>query len=570
MKYVYVISNGNTEIYTDNTLTKFTNEIQLNENKQYEIAICELFFDDKFYSSYLPKNENLPAIIVTKVKPDKISYEIVCNHLPVEEKWYFPHVELQGLGSIIDQCLNNFNTGLNKRISLWHQKKGNENITFGCYKSEKTGEMVADYEDYFCYIFDQLSNEIRDSNFSQEFPVYKTVEMEQIKFHVFKMNPLKKCFFVCDTFMKNLKTSFTPNVFIYCSNIKPTYLDNNHASLLDVIALDTNKGKRGNEVTSINASGFNCENQQLIFHKLVTESAANIQLQLLDDKKKQLDLKRGRATIARLALREIESEGKMDNIKITVTSNPQPLHEENVAWQFASELSENIPLYGSWEMALVSASLPKRFNLPFNERERVMYLKFMPSQGSVYTKTITLPKCLQSNHEIVDEINKYFTPIQLKCSVDYVTKCLIFEAGVNVTILMRKSFANFLGYATPPDDRAMSFNILANEKFNFPFPPKFADFLPSTIFLYSDIIKSTSVAGNLLKLLKVLPVDFTDKGQFDSNVRHITFKTLEFHKIERTLISTLRFYLRTQSGENVNFANDDNPVILNLLIRKFE
>ena len=75
--YVYVISNGCTDLYK-NTLSNFKNDIFFTNNRAIEeIAISEIYFEDRFTNPFLPKGSKCPTIICTKTKPDCMTNSVV-------------------------------------------------------------------------------------------------------------------------------------------------------------------------------------------------------------------------------------------------------------------------------------------------------------------------------------------------------------------------------------------------------------------------------------------------------------------------------------------------------------
>ena len=71
VEYVYLISNGSTDIYT-NTLTDFKNDVFFSKNKLIdEIAVSEIWVEDRFTSPYVPDENKCPTIICSKTKPEE-------------------------------------------------------------------------------------------------------------------------------------------------------------------------------------------------------------------------------------------------------------------------------------------------------------------------------------------------------------------------------------------------------------------------------------------------------------------------------------------------------------------
>ena len=109
---------------------------------------------------------------------------------------------------------------------------------------------------------------------------------------------------------------------------------------------------------------FHKEFENPIFHKMSTNDLSTIQMQILDMNLKLARLQRGRCSIIKLLVKEKGNKtvSPMNDIKITITSTLQKLHENNNSSKFSTDLAEPISLYGpQWYVALVSCSVPTRY-----------------------------------------------------------------------------------------------------------------------------------------------------------------------------------------------------------------
>ena len=141
--YLYVISNGSTDVY-QNTLRNFRNNVFFSNNRAIEeIALSEIYVDDRFTNPFLPKNPDCPSIICTKTRPDDISDSII-NELKSGEKIFLPHVHynLNGLLDSITKCRgfkevsNSSSQNIaveDENVFLWFQNVVEQKIFFGRY-----------------------------------------------------------------------------------------------------------------------------------------------------------------------------------------------------------------------------------------------------------------------------------------------------------------------------------------------------------------------------------------------------------------------------------------------------
>jgi len=81
---------------------------------------------------------------------------------------------------------------------------------------------------------------------------------------------------------------------------------------------------------------------------------------------------------------------------------------------------------------------------------------------------------------------------------------------------------------------------------------------PNYIMVYSDIVKSTIIAGDFAKILKIVPLKSTDLNYVIQE-----FKTKEFTGLERTQIDVIEVNLRSHDGAFINFLTNQD-VVLNL------
>ena len=105
-----------------------------------------------------------------------------------------------------------------------------------------------------------------------------------------------------------------------------------------------------------------------------------------------------------------------------------------------------------------------------------------------------------------------------------------------------------------------------NESLIFQHPPKFSEYLPSSLFLYADFISPTYCGGRNLQLMKILPAFFTNYIDLktSSHVRRLDFKSLEYHPVKASLLKSLNFEVRTQTGEYAPFSGGGD-VLMNLV-----
>ena len=578
LDYIYLVSNGSTDIY-DNTLSSFKNDVLFSSKKKItEIAVSEIIFEDVFQSEFIPTDSEIPSIICSKTKSTALELESL---LPTE-KIYLPIASYtyNGLLESINKCsgfhmYSGRKTLSKKKIYLWYQDVQQQKTFFGAFQSQKKPDLIADGEAYYCYMYQPLSKALRDVNGGADTEPFETVRLMNHDFDVFKINA-RGIYFQCKNESSedptnqfvNLSTLFSPYLNLYCPSIKAQFYEDKTAKILSSLTLHTDRTK----IIEIDSNGnhqIGCYYHQIahpIYHKLLTEDLSTIQIKLLDMNLNQAQLQKGRATIIKL-ITKTASSATMNDIKVTLSSRPQKMHPGNKPYQFGCELAESISLFGpQWFVAIVNVSIPTRFQLPLPDRDRVISFRYN-TEGGLQRKSIIIPATVQSAAEIIDEIQKTILPTQAIFSIDAHTSGIKITAKRTLEILMRGSFAYFMGGTEDYKNRAVvKTRLNTNESLIFQHPPKFSEYLPSSLFLYADFISPTFCGGRNLQLMKIMPAYFTDyiNLKTSSHVRSLDFKSLEYHPVNASLLKSLNFEVRTQTGEYAPFSGGGD-VLMNLV-----
>ena len=89
---------------------------------------------------------------------------------------------------------------------------------------------------------------------------------------------------------------------------------------------------------------------------------------------------------------------------------------------------------------------------------------------------------------------------------------------------------------------------------------------PSWMFVYSDIVKPTIMAGNFNNLLKLVPYK-NNAGKESGGFYN--FPSLDFFPVNRSHLRTLEIIIKTHSGKDYNYYNKGN-VSMTLLFKKIK
>ena len=87
-------------------------------------------------------------------------------------------------------------------------------------------------------------------------------------------------------------------------------------------------------------------------------------------------------------------------------------------------------------------------------------------------------------------------------------------------------------------------------------------FHPNYIIIYLNVLDTTLVGGEYMKVLKIFPVKYNKT----TNYSIMEFENKEFIELQNTEITELEFELRGHDGEFISFQDDKN-VIINLELK---
>lgn len=552
-EYIYLVSNGSSDIYSENTLTSFKNDLIPRHVKKYEVALSEIIIDAKFTNPALPNDTTQPCIICCKMTPDIIKSKF--DEIDPSEKIFLQHRNYNKPFHFLKAITNASNLVVNGyKAILWTHDVRNNRFYFGLYKTKK--EVIGDIDDFYLYMYEPLSKVLNANRLPQPFD---TINLDGLFYDVYKIRWRENYFVIDMTESDLLKTSYKPNLLVSTSIIDNCYVNTKQAPILASFALEEDNGL---------VKHIELENP--LFCNVKSSDMSSIEIRILDDHLNPAKLEFGRATVLKLLLREknLSRAPIMDDIKITVASNNISDPENNPA-QFKCDLSQRIQLYGNdWSVCLVSASIPNRFEIPFEDSYRSLHFRLHTKDASkLVTRSVLLPKSLIDTEHIVKRINKFFdTTEELYAFKDPMFGTLSIKSFIDVTIIMRGPLAYFLGFDHEKKDNVgFTLDFLPGEIVNFPFEVRFKEYLPHALFIYSDIVKSIEVSGKSLRLLKIIPVN--EEKRVTSLINFIEFKNLDFHEISCGSLSRLNFEIRDQSGKHCAFE-ENSTVLLNLLIRK--
>ena len=597
-KSIYLVSNAQ-RFESSNTLAKFRNEMPTDQlskvGVQYQLCCDQIAFDDVFDCSFLPERLSTPPIICTEQNPSKKFFtEQDLRAMPDSNKIHLPRRsygswnELAFYVKTSQKSTNHSNVYDNLTPPCLATERL-QKLYFGAFGSYKKLKPISVPNIWFLYIYKPLAERIID--YDDE--VYKRNPPIDMKicdedFLGFRADPETAIYFKVRDRVK-LQSDFDHILFLECSDIASSRYNNTLRPFLLSLCLDHDRTLVQEEVDRYKTFYFPPVHPQ--FLHLSTDDLRSIQLKLVTRDGRIAPLQRGRATLAHLTVRPV-LKGTMEEHIVTVTSDKQPAFPSNNQCHFSTYLEP--PLYfppsSKWRVALLSASIMNRFRLPFSDLERSMYVSLLNDDDEEdYSQPLMLSRGLGSMNEFCGEFNSYFTPNQARASINVHSGTLQIESNkFKLKLVATAKFLTFLGAAESTQESEIVEIVRSKRQpLVLPFQAQFNLYSPGHIFVYCSAVDESLVAGQMLKVLRIVEAtkaDYGSKKVSFSKLAHHSFERLQWHNLTSVdSVSKISIVLRTQSGSNVPFDLPEDegeggesgklqeaPTVMNLLFQRIE
>jgi hypothetical protein len=333
---------------------------------------------------------------------------------------------------------------------------------------------------------------------------------------------------------------------------------------LAIIPFNRNVKKRG----QFNLSNLYHEVLRKEYFAFNCNSLQTLSILLTDENNKQLNLLPAQPTFIKLKIVKMDYMSFMLRIK---SNSCYDIYPDNINSNFRTILPNPIELpRGLWEVALTSIQIPTAIKLADVVPKGGLWLSVKWDSNDFRT-IVTLPEDSIENgatllYALDVGIEKYVGHDKLKITA-LKNKTALFtlreEEGMEIQL------SNFLAYAlgAPPSSNGHTTMILNNEiktgKFTSPISVK--RLIPHSILLYCDIIRPIIIGSTYAKVLKLIPITrITAKNDYEIyESQHLDFTT-----IENNSLSTMQFQLRHTNGVLLSFGNNKSEVLINLVFRK--
>lgn len=620
------ISNGNFDIFPENSLTSFKNKLpetfewRKNGVYRYHLAVESIGVSTNFTSTYLPKKKENPSVILAY--PLKFPVELDEDSSLLEKK-----KPIQSTCVGIDEMPANCNTTILDPISNKEFNQVPNQYGFNYFYLEDENMNIKKYVKFFQSIAENSNNTLKFS-YDENTSIInlKSVGMflEENKRGV--MNSVTH---LClhSGMLKNIDISydareqpFTPEFFDYrrllnmyneditynseeyhrvylhqgfqSLNLNLSKVSKKHYPLIVKVQCDQIKAQILDseksrdilvfhpEIPEKNTFFFH-EVERKIYFPLENTILNELRFQLLDENNELLNLNEGIATVIKLRLKKMEYYKKSHNVRLT--SRVTDVYKDNTGANFTNVLPETLEFDQNWKVSVATINLPNKFStLPPGN-----FVQFGYKTNSGLTKTILFEfdKRNYSKTELLNTLNSYFDKFgdgQKLITFQETMESGAYEKKVSIRlhkeysgVQISKDLAHLFGYGAENftsrrdfldyvEFKVRNFNPGSTYKeIHMSIPMNITYFLPSYTILYSDIVKPTIIGGNYANILKIFPIHSND----DDYVIH-QFKDPEFFPLQNNEIKNISVLFKNHAGETLNFANN-NIVIVDLVFSNY-
>lgn len=660
---IYVLSNGSTDIFPENTLTNFKNKFPITlqqRRKKYQIAVQGIYMSQNFKNIISPSNSNEHSLLVFTKKDDEIPWKLengklVYSNEEINEikKITFDDSNFTSIRNIED-VFYDINKFIFREIGTFYEyfslKRNLLNISntttkpfyicchpsfiksFGIPTSKEIKKLPKVFKRYSfleseiykkIFVFENnyeyfyaLEEDKPESTTStlRYLPIFAVLNYDNCDYACFKIINKNTSWI---RGVRNVLTRFTPQIIkINSPQIEEQIFDNEFSR--DIVCFAPMLDNYHEQTFYYQEF----KNKQYV--TLENTTFDSLEIRLLDENNQPLELITDIATFIQFKIRRMPYSDE-ENISLHVSSRPKPGYETNKPYKFKIKLPQDIHIDQSFKLALTSINYPCNFITYPKDEYCIVAIR--------HTISETIPLTFTSNHiglklqndinyaleSLVCTINLFLKDILVgtaafngeKIKILIQTSYLKINGNEELTLLFSKSLLQILGYNEKLNfDDGYNFNkesyikmrhleensndifrisnshVLYDNKNYLPFHfasentiddqgvenegndvslffynyPNLRYFHPKYLMVYLNILNPSLVGGEFLKILKVLPIKYSNTLFYIEEVENKDYITLQ-----NNLLSILEFEIRGHDGQFISFPKDRH-ILLNLEI----
>ena len=613
-KTFFLISNGSSEIYSDNTLTNFKNRLpevlDLPENENWVAAVESVGFSSRFKNVHIPDKVGFPSFILGNCKKNinsnqnsgcKTIYEqhkcptihfdfidnednenCIWSYHTFENKMYSKSEIKQYFYDVTTNSkIKNINLVYDDKIgalefsNIGHEDKGTANYwllihpsmihTFGIpitpmqiTGSEYWKKVGANR---FTLVKINVEGNEEEVNTNTPYTTYYKNE-KYFAYAMWYLHAPLKC---------NPSSVFTdpdrrfPKVIkVLCDNIKPQTFNSSHSQDLIVFCPDFS-----NKEDKYYFKEF--ENKQYV--KIANSVLSDFSINLCDENNNKLQLISGVPSIVKISIKKMEEQ----TFNVRLTSAKSKEFPENNNSIFKVQLPSSLSLNRNWSVALTAINHPNHFSTFIDEINTNSIIYRHKPEGAPVQETLRFDFDVNRRYdkkEIISEIKKFFASSDIGdisvtdnnlVQMIFNRKGILVASNYLLQILGYDGYMNHNAYLTfihVDDSNTASYlekDITDGKyKINCKLGMDMDVLRPDYMIAYSNIVSSSIIGGIYSKILRIIPVYKSDEDYVIKEFKH-----KEYIQLQNTEINEIEIELRSHDGLPISFSTKKD-IILNL------
>ena len=605
----YLISNSSTDLYQDNSLSNFRNNLPINfetqSHEQAEVALTFLGLTTNFQNIPIPP-KGLPSLYISNCYKKTTAVcegGINCN-IPVEFKFQ----DNAKLAEEIVACEWGGFYFENKSYDFEELQSFFENVQISC--NEHGIPIKIYFTDNFQVCIESISNisfwvlihksMIDAFNFKNsiifEEPIYdvsdkdnkvyvvkianeKTVYLRKtyikgeeyftylVRQRLTREGPESEDIFIHSAPSKILHKKLPNIIKVVCDNISPQIFNKSFSKDLVVFSPDfSNK----DEYLTIEFA-----NKQYV--PISNSYISDFLIKLVDENNMPLQLSPGPSTLIKMDIRHRSLDKNSFNVRLTSAKSEEYQDNDNAI--FKVKLPAPIEVTRDWRVALTSISHPNVFSTfiadedtrSFFVREitgdkKIMKLK-IPDNRKIYTVEEILYhlnlNLILANVGTVSSVNgkcefRFNNEVIIVAS-NYLLKILGYHGIINERRKVSKMIVNTGNEINHITDDTHQIIKSDDNKYVLTFKSGFdLNYLkPTYIMVYSNIVSRSILGGTMSNIIKVVPLKSSNKDYYVIS----DFKHKEYYELQNSIVESIRIELRSHDGVPINFASNQDTIL---------
>lgn len=530
--YILLASNGSTDVYKNNSLSKFTNIFPspLRTDSSWRVALQAISFDTRF------------STVPSQIKGETHAILLWKQHTENGPIFYSEPSHIISIPQQVDDLIH--------LVSLL-QGQIDPNICRILLNNNKV--VIRTPKGYVIGIKDTVAEVLNINGSSHTSVAFHHVKGDYTKFKTLQIYNIEK---IISNEQLEFQIKIPKTVSIVLEQMRWSNSGKQYHKILTTIPF---------AVLSDTRTYFYYEAQRREYYELLNSHPTYLSVQLVDESGVQLNLKSGQPTFIKLKFRKMENVLSMFSMRVG-SNDSLEMYPSNNSSNFRINLARPIelPQGQHWEVALSSVHYPGHFSVADFVKDNIWFLAMKIGGGGVSGILAFSKETLEVRADVIDRIHKEMQKLGGgKISIQD-NKIHLYGGSSGIELTLSLGLAKILGspqawMANGHDQtitvRAGKEIILAGNVF------RVDELLPHSFLLYADIIQPINVGGGLSKVLQLIP-NIPNKSSY------FACKHLDFIPLNENRLSHMHFELCLHDGKHVPFVDLSQDVIINLLFRR--